>query len=161
MSYNDVGNLPAKAAHLLSKTRAGPNGCMEYTGCVQANGYSRATVRRKTDYGHRHMYRLMNGPIPEGLDVRHKCDNRRCINPDHLIVGTRKQNMEDAVDRGRQARGSMLPQTKLTDAATATLIQMAKDGVPYQAVGEVLGLCRQHVGQIAIKNGIYRYGLSK
>lgn len=146
--------------HLLGRTRETETGCMEFTGCVQANGYSRATVARKTDYGHRHIYRLVKGEIPTGMDVCHSCDNRRCINPEHLFLGTRLENMKDCVQKGRQARGSMLPQTKTTDLVVAEITRMAHEGRPYQQIAEQFGICRQHAGQIAIKNGVHRNGIA-
>ncbi len=63
-----------RAAHLLSRTTKTETGCMEFNGCVQSNGYARATVRRKTDYAHRHIYRLVKGEIQDGLDVCHSCE---------------------------------------------------------------------------------------
>lgn len=149
-----------RAAHLLSRTRTTEAGCMEFTGCIQANGYGRATVQRKTDYVHRHIYRLVNGPTPAGLDVCHRCDNRRCINPAHLFLGTRKQNMADAVSKGRQAKGSMLPHAKVTRSIESEITRMAREGHPYKDVAVRFGICRQHVGQIAIRNGVRRNGIA-
>lgn len=134
---------------------------MEYQGCVQGNGYSRATVERHTDYGHRHIYRLKKGPIPEGLDVCHTCDNRKCINPEHLFLGTRADNMADAVAKDRHAHGSMLPQTKLTAFISAEIVALAKQGHQYKEIAARFGICRQHAGQIAIKNGVRRNGISQ
>jgi hypothetical protein len=51
------------------------------------------------------MWELENGPIPAGMDVCHHCDNRLCLNTKHLFLGTRLDNMRDAVRKGRQARG--------------------------------------------------------
>jgi hypothetical protein len=150
-----------RAAHLLSRTLTTAAGCMEYQGCVQSNGYSRATVNRVADYGHRHIYRLVNGEIPPGLDVRHTCDNRRCINPAHLVTGTRMENMQDAVARGRQAKGMRLPQTKITAFIEAEIVALAKANVKYADVAKLFGICPQHAGAIAIQNGVRRYGISK
>ena len=158
-SVNKV--ITDRMAHLLGRTKTTASGCMEFQGCVQSNGYSRATVNRHTDYGHRHIFRLANGPIPAGMDVCHKCDNRRCINPEHLFLGTRQENMTDAVSKGRQAKGSMLPHFKVTEDAAREIGQMARDGILYKDVAACFGICRQHVGQIAIKQGVNRYGVSK
>lgn len=147
--------------HLLRKTITTKYGCMEFQGCVQANGYSRATVFRKTDYAHRHVYRLSHGKLPDGLDVCHKCDNRRCINPDHLFLGTRKQNMQDAVSKGRQAKGFSFPHTKLSDADVSEIVTRARNGEKYKKIAMHFGICKQHAGSIAIKNGVRRNGVSK
>lgn len=150
-----------RAEHLLSRTRLTSCGCMEYLGCVQANGYSRATISGHTDYGHRHIYRLMKGVISAGLDVRHTCDNRRCINPEHLLLGTRLDNMQDAVARGRQARGSRLPHTKVSALVEAEIVALAKAGVKYKDVATLFGICPQHAGYVARGNGVRRYGVDK
>ncbi len=134
---------------------------MEFTGCVQANGYARATVQRKADYAHRHIYRLLRGPIAPGLDVCHRCDNRKCINPDHLFLGTRKENMADAVSKGRQAKGAMLPQTKVLEFIVDEIGRMARAGMLYKDVAKAFGISRHRVGQIAIKQGVRRRGLSE
>ena len=150
-----------RAAHLLSRTRTIESGCMEYVGYVQSNGYARATVHRKTDYAHRHIYRLVLGEIPIGMDVCHSCDNRRCINPGHLFLGTRTENMQDAVRKGRQARGFSLPGTKLSDEDKESISQRAKKGDPYKEIAKDFSVCRQHIGKIAIKKGVRRNGISK
>lgn len=153
-------HIEDRAGHLLARTITTPTGCMEFQGCIQSNGYSRATVERKTDYGHRHIYRLTKGEIPAGMDVCHTCDNRRCINPGHLFIGSRQENMADAVRKGRQAQGEMLPQTKITDFIRREIVRMAQEGAKYKDIAAEFGIGRHHVGQIAIKNGVRRYGIS-
>lgn len=52
---------------------------------------------------HRLAWEFSKGPIPEGLQVLHKCDNRKCCNPSHLFLGTQKDNIQDMISKGRKA----------------------------------------------------------
>lgn len=73
-------------------------GCWNWIACTNPKGYGQFTQLR----AHRVSYELYVGPIPEGLSVLHKCDNRRCVNPDHLFVGTQDDNMKDMKRKGRK-----------------------------------------------------------
>lgn len=75
--------------------------CWLWTGAVR-NGYGIINDGKKIPvYAHRLSYRIANGEIPSGMVVRHRCDNPKCVNPDHLQTGTKKQNTKDMVERGR------------------------------------------------------------
>ncbi len=98
-------------------------GCWIWLGSINKWGYGQIMMPNgKPDRVHRVSYRLFKGKIPKKLDVRHSCDIRCCINPDHLDIGTRKQNMDDAESRGRIARRFKLPQTRLTDEQVAHIV---------------------------------------
>lgn len=81
-------------------------GCWEYRGPKFANGYGQVKVDGTPRLAHRVAYELWVGPIPDGLLIRHKCDNPPCMNPDHLETGTNLDNRRDSVERGRVARGN-------------------------------------------------------
>lgn len=107
MTYDE---LRAKARkYLHSRTMVNwKTGCWEWEGAVDANGYTGAgnpmrpgTITR----GHRISYEAFNGPITEGLHVRHVCNNPSCTNPEHLLLGTPKDNAEDRM-KARRASGA-------------------------------------------------------
>lgn len=77
------------------------SGCWLYRGFVHKNGYGDMCYRGKNMRVHRLSYRLHKGEIPPGMDVCHTCDVRNCVNPDHLWVGTRKENVDDMTVKAR------------------------------------------------------------
>lgn len=88
------------------------SGCWEWTGGVfKDSGYGKFNGGKGDDgkwvtaYAHRASHELHIGPIPAGLSVLHRCDNRLCVNPDHLFLGTQRDNIHDMLAKGRGRPG--------------------------------------------------------
>lgn len=90
-----------------------PNsGCFLWAGATDRKGYGRFQTGRdggawKTVFAHRYGYELAKGPIPEGMNLLHKCDTPSCVNPDHLYVGSLLQNAHDMARRNRGTTGKL------------------------------------------------------
>lgn len=83
--------------------------CWDWLGSLSPRGYGRIRVAGKNIRAHRYSWILKHGrDIPEGMVVCHKCDNPKCVNPDHLFLGTIADNVADCVSKGRHARGEKL-----------------------------------------------------
>lgn len=98
-------------ARLKSRCVVTDRGCWEKQGfrttskgMKPGSGYGLMSYRNKNWFAHRLAWHLVNGPIPSGMKVMHKCDNAPCCNPDHLELGTDKENMQDAGKRKRWPR---------------------------------------------------------
>ena len=88
--------------------------CWLWTGGKDKDGYGLIRIKGKLIRAHRASWELFCGPIPDGLDALHKCDNPPCVNTDHLYLGTNMQNVQDRVDRKRGADGVKHPNAHFT-----------------------------------------------
>lgn len=76
-------------------------GCWEFSGRLNSDGYGTFKYTESNALAHRASWLIHNGEIPNGQYVLHKCDNPRCFNPEHLFLGTQKENVADCISKGR------------------------------------------------------------
>jgi hypothetical protein len=85
----------------LKYTSSCPTGCLLWIGGKSSSGYGIFTIKHKPYLAHRISYGLFNGEVPQDQYVCHKCDNKLCVNPDHLFLGSASDNMQDMIAKGR------------------------------------------------------------
>lgn len=109
----DVGSV--RFWSKVDRSLLGPAGCWHWTGALNSAGYGVFAVELKPvrlALAHRVMFTLDFGAIPDGLIVRHRCDVPNCVRPDHLLLGTHRDNAQDKIQRGRaQHQRARLTQT--------------------------------------------------
>ena len=109
--------------------RRGPDDCWEWMGTKNKLGYGILKVEKQNKKAYRLSYELHYGPIPDGLWVLHHCDNPSCVNPQHLFLGTRQDNIDDMVSKRRQHYGEKTPTAKLVAAQIKEIRQSAENGI--------------------------------
>lgn len=99
------------------------SGCWLWTGALFRDGYGAVSVNRKMQRAHRVALARSGVDVPKGAFVCHTCDTPRCVNPEHLYVGTPGSNVADAVARDRHMRGTRSAHAKLTDQDVTAIRQ--------------------------------------
>ena len=121
----------------LSNYLENETGCWEYQGCCQSKGYgfiNTSIGSNKCSYTlHRLSYYYHNNIDPCSLVVRHDCDNRVCINPAHLRLGTAADNNRDCMERGRTQKGEKHYLSKLTNECVINIKRRLHEGNETQA----------------------------
>jgi hypothetical protein len=125
-------------------------GCWNSTYAKRRDGYAQIGFLGKMYPVHRLAYLLFTGSIPEGLFVCHNCDNRRCFNPKHLWLGTCKDDMEDKVKKGRQAKWQThgVWNGSLSEAQVHRIFQLRTEGFSQAEIGKTIGIGQPHVSDI-------------
>ena len=137
----------ASVAAILAHTAA--NGtCMEWQGALNKDGYAacgRGGLLQSCAL-HREVHRLVTGETPPV--VMHTCDNRKCINPQHLKSGTAKTNHDDKIQKQRQARGAANGNAKWTATDVAAMRTLRADGVPAKTIAASFNISLAHLWRV-------------
>lgn len=129
--------------------RRGPDECWPWTGVRVGRGYGRIRKGRKMMYAHRVAWELSRGIIPDGKFVCHHCDNPPCCNPAHGFLGTKADNIHDAVRKGRTAHGEDHGSARLTWPEVWAIRAIYTTGkVSTRSIACVLGIHQSNVWRI-------------
>lgn len=130
--------------------------CWTWRSSLSSAGYGRFRLDGKARIASRIAYEIANGPIPAGMCVLHSCDNRACVNPSHLRVGSHQENMDDRNSKGRASGGSLRgdrhPKSKISREQAELIRKIAGEAaVSQKAIASMFGISQSVVSEI--KNG--------
>lgn len=122
-----------------SLTKRSTNRCLEWTGSLHGQGYGCLRIDGVTRTAHRAQWERLRGPT-NGSWVLHRCDNRKCVEPTHLFLGTAKDNSQDMVRKGRSAKGEKQGLSKLTSEEVRRIKSLPKKEFNRHAEAARLGV---------------------
>lgn len=124
-------------------------GCWNWSGACSDNGYGSMRSLGRTMAAHRAVYQVANNVSLDGeTHVCHRCDNRRCVNPEHLFAGTRSDNMQDCLGKGR-FKTPCIPGSKLNAHVTAEqVLQIREDCRSNKMLAGIYGVDRSSIANI-------------
>lgn len=158
ITRNSLRSLTEQEIHELFKTRLvvdEETKCWNWIAgtCGTNAPYGNMRFRGRNCKTHRYSYEYFVGPIPAGMIVRHKCDNTICCNPDHLEIGTHRDNSQDCIKRGRfrqnpPKRGEENHRAVLTVQKVKEIVNLKSIGWSHRRIGEYIGIKRTTVAAV-------------
>ena len=142
-------NIAERLMDKVSKEET--NGCWVWTGSCNQKGYGLISVAGRLTKAHRAAYQCYVGEIPTGLFVCHTCDNRKCINPSHLFVGTHRDNMRDMVKKGRSKFDEKHSMARLKNYQRQEIIELRREGKSAREIARMYGVHNSTVLRICKK----------
>ena len=126
-----------------------PNDCWVWKGATDRCGYGQVCSKKHgQDRVHRVSWAAVNGPIPKGRQILHRCDNPPCVNPAHLFLGDRAANMRDMAEKKRSIRHEKNPNAALTEALVREIRALKWSGESQVSIGRSYGVHGSAIGRI-------------
>lgn len=141
--------------YLLKRINVDSNNCWNWTKYIMKNGYGRLTYENTQKLAHRFSYEIFIGKIVNDLFVLHKCDNKRCINPKHLYLGTQQQNIKDSMNRNLIQKGEIHYHAKISSIDVDEIrIKYSTRKYTQKQLGNLYGITGSQISRIV--NFIWR-----
>lgn len=147
-----LGNV-SETQRFFKHVKKMKNGCWEWTGQLHPTGYGRFIFQGNRGFlSHRVSWIIHNGELSSDLLVCHKCDNRKCVNPDHLFIGTNSDNIQDRTLKNRSNRpfGNKFAPRKLKENDIPKIRKLLSEGFSQKEIGEKFGVSRSTIYKIKI-----------
>ncbi len=122
--------------------------CWEWQAALLKNGYGFFGINRRMVLAHRVAWTLRNGDIPNKMCVCHHCDNPRCVNPDHLFLGTQTDNLQDMARKGRHVGNRKLTTTQIEE-----IKNLLSSGLSQGEIGKIYNVGHNTVSRIKLRFG--------
>ena len=134
-------------SNLSSITKAG---CIEWLGHINTGNYGDISVNKKRILAHRFSWELIHGKIPKGLFCLHKCDNRKCVNVEHLFLGTIQDNCIDMFKKGRgnRAEGEKNYRSILKDSQAIEIRKLHLEGIKRRFIAKIFNVSPSMITKI-------------
>lgn len=160
-SKSSNGKILSSKQQLFDKHTKKTNGCWEWSGYINKGGYGFTRFGGRNGKGllaHRISWELHNGEIPSGMHVCHSCDNRKCVNPEHLFIGTNQDNINDRVAKGRSSKWiksaprEKTPNAKLKDSDIKSMVEKRLNGGKVVEIAREFGVCKEHASRVILQS---------
>jgi hypothetical protein len=138
---------------LIDKTET----CWQWKGVKCPQGYGHISYKGRPTGAHRVSYLLYRGEFPQHLQVLHTCDNTSCVNPDHLFIGTQKENMADRTEKGRTLFGERNPRAVLSKYQVRRIREFRDVGVSAYDLKMQYGVSLSTIHKV-LRNETYTQG---
>ena len=148
--FKRIGHPPRNKKIEWKEDENGCYICISHAG--DKDGYPRIRDRYKNVGVHRYIYEECFGEIPKGMVIRHKCDNPKCINPEHLELGTHQDNSNDMVNRSRSCKGEKNGKSKLTKQDYEKILRARELDFTEKEIAYIFGVNRAHINRL-LKEG--------
>lgn len=129
--------------------------CVEWLGYVNPSGYGKMGFNGKSHRAHRLAYLIWKGKISKNKEVCHSCDNKKCVNPNHLFLGTHSENMKDMAIKKRNPicllKGSQKIQSKLKEHEIPQIRLLLKAGVYQREIAKIFSVHQTVIRDINLK----------
>lgn len=144
-NHNDKRCKPASERFWRHVNKATESGCWEWVGFKNNYGYGQFWADNRMVYAHRFSYELHHGKLCDGLFACHRCDNPKCVNPDHLFSGSAKENADDCSKKGRRPKS----RGRFTDKIERLIRKECEAGVRQPTIAKEFNISIKTVQRIA------------
>lgn len=137
---------------LFNKIMPEPNtGCWIWIGAYDNTGYGRYKMGNTTEAAHRVLFRLYKDKIQKGFLICHSCDNRFCVNPDHLFAGTHQDNADDMINKKRHIYGEKKWCAKFKESDIINVRNLYDSGITQMEIALKYNCSQSHISEITTR----------